>query len=250
MRKAIACWALCALFPGLSTAAIVVETGDFMDDFAGLAYSSSDPFSSSVAVLGTTITGIGKFDPALGTLTDIIIDIPMSTPISGIMIASMDATQIDESEEFEVSTDATAEFGIYYADTPTSLLATPLGAELFVALGCGGFSSDGGCGDGGGDMVDLFGVASIFGLVDPADFIGAGTVDTLSGNMLVPLFAFWSTDNADGEMTIDYDISTGGIPDEIIVTYEYTPIPVPGALWLLGSVLAGVAGVRCRATKS
>ena len=238
MKKAIALWALLTLLPGLSTAAVIIDTGGFPDGFTSAIYSSSDTATPFFFTLGGMVIGIDKFNPALGILIDITIDVSPAEPITGVMAGDLSATQIDEMKSFDVVADASAEFGIFYADPSSSLIPTSLTTTLSIFLGCGGGMGEGGCGDFGDDTLDLFGMPSITGIVDPVDFIGAGRVDSLFVHMFYPETAGWVADNADGTMTIDYDLFGIALGDVITVAYVYTPVPVPLALRLLIAPLA------------
>ena len=244
MKKAIALWGLLTLLPGLSTAAVVIDTGGFPNGLTSAIYSSSDTPTPFFFTLGGMVIGIDKFDPALGILIDMIIDVSPAEPITGVMAGDLSATQIDEMKSFDVFADASAEFGVFYEHPGNSLIPTSLTTTLSIFPGCGGGVGEGGCGDFGDDTIDLFGMASIIGIVDPADFIGAGLVDSLFVHMFYPETAGWVTDNADGEMTIDYDLFGMALGNVIAVNYVYTPIPVPLALWLLVAPLAILRGLR------
>ena len=244
MGKRLGIWILLwALLPGVSSAAVIFEFGDIIDGFTTEDYFSSDASTSGFFTLGGTVTGISKFDPSLGTLTDIIIDVSIASPIVGTLDATIDGTQIDELEEFGVDAGPEADFGIYY-DTGSSLLSTPFTTGISTFAFCMGGPFEGSCSDTPGVEVDIvFDTASIFGLVDVADFTGAGPVDKLLTLMFYPETVAFDTTNADGEMSVDYGLDGGG-GGEIMLTYVYTPIPVPAALWLLVVPLAGLWGLR------
>lgn len=73
--------------------------------------------------------------------------------------------------------------------------------------------------------------------LDGIDVTGFGADDALSG-VLTLIFAF-------------DDLGLGPIDDTVVIhTYasaQASPVPVPAAVWLLGSAVAGVAGYRRRA---
>lgn len=54
--------------------------------------------------------------------------------------------------------------------------------------------------------------------------------------------------NAFGAFTTEEPISSfASSTDTLIITYTISSVPVPGALWLFGSAVAGLAGVKRRA---
>ncbi len=76
---------------------------------------------------------------------------------------------------------------------------------------------------------------------DLAAFIGAGNLDNLSIDLVYGLDGFSSENLVDP--FIDVALNFDGT---ISIQYEFTPVPIPAAVWLFGSGLLGIAGLTKR----
>jgi|GEM_PF-4696433 len=230
--------------------------GDFADGFGSAAtYSTFDsPDSGFVLAFDEPIVGIPKFDPSLGTLTDITVFVEDTDPITYDIGGGLSVAEIDPMEPGGFFGDVfiSADVGINYED-PSGTSLTPVITDFLDLAGvCSGGPGEGGCGDGvfhGEDGI-LEGSESVFGFVDPADFIGPGSVDSLFVQLFVPTTAMFTTSNADADADVGFDIFAGiSAPpvDSIVgVTYTFTPVPEPTSLLLAVPALALLGGRRRR----
>lgn len=216
--------------------------GDFFDFFSGHTSDSSEPITSDGFFDSALIEGIAKFDPSLGTLTDIEVTIDPTKPIMAFIEGLVTVEQDMEAFEFFGGADTFGDYGVYY-ETSSSLHSVFV--ELYdVATDCGGGPMDGGC-DGGASssgVSELSGTTSIFDIADLADFVGVGeTVDTLFVGIFGELVASFGGDNVSFitfELFYDLFAEGSGIDDEVVaVTYTYSPIPLPAPFLLLAPAL-------------
>lgn len=243
---------------GAAQAASTTVFGDFADFFSSISYTSADGPPSGFFLFDAPVTGLAKFDPALGTLTDIIVTIGDSGPPAGPVFLSLSAdiaaTQADIEIPFSASAMVTGDAGLYYLTMAT---ADTIFADFFdISASCGGGFADLVCADGGGvggTDGEISGTTSIFGLVDPADFVGAGEfVETLVVGLFIETAAtFTALDNVlEATLDVSYDVfaGTSALPTDPVIelTYVYTPVPLPGALLLFAPVAAGLAFARRR----
>jgi len=170
------------------------------------------------------------FDTSLGTLTSVELDIQGDTRV------------VYESGD----------------DPPWGNVSDTLYTTVWVDIGVSGSSSrtiyfselwgDGQVESDSGDPY-AYGDAFFFGgdyLTDPStlsDFtLQPGDEEVRSDAMLSYVEPYFLTDDL-GKTYEIWDVDTLG---EIQVTYTYTPVPISGAGWLLGSGLIGLVAVRRR----
>lgn len=238
----------------LAKADSVTYYGDFFDDFGpGPSYSSDDAFSGSfIAPFFEEVVGIPKFDPSLGTLTDIIVEIEEET-LFYYVDGGVIGTELDDSEPgFSVEFYAPGDIGLWY-ETPDSLSSVIF--ETFELSGiCGGGPGDGECEDGifmfsASDGV-LSGSASILSEVVLSDFVGAGDVETLILALFLADTGDFFVENAEGSAEVFWDVYAGvssSPEDEVVsVTYVFTPVPLPAAAWFFGVSLVGLMTMKRR----
>lgn len=230
---------LLLLVLGLGPVAAAAESMTFFGDFDaisdGNSYTSDDPFDpNSFFLFDSSVVGIPKFDPTLGTLTDIIVSINGNNPILIDVFADLDAEQADEMFEFFADAYVEADAGLYY-ETPDPSIITLISEDASLGASCGGGMFEGGCFDSVGYPSSVAGTVSILDDVDLADFVGAGDVEKLLIGLFLGVSAEFLTDNVT-LATFDtfFDIYTDGAPEQPVIelTYVYTPIPIPAA-WLL-----------------
>jgi hypothetical protein len=224
-----------------SSADTVTWFGQFEAVSGGSFYSSLDPSDPGSFFLDfSRVVGIPRFDPALGTLTDITLTVDPSAPIQVEIGGDLTGIQDDPGELFAAEAYVDGDYGVYYDST--SFLSTLLVDFFSAGASCDGGVDDGGCGDSLYGVSDsLSGTSSILGSVDPADFIGAsGSVESLIVGLFYPVSAeFPVTDNV-SEVTLDlfFDLYDDGIGEGPIgITYSYEPVPLPPAVALLGPAL-------------
>ena len=236
--SAAAALSFCALLSSPALAATSVEMGSYAgitDD--GLFLASDGPPDMSATGLLAAVSGIGKFDPALGTLDSVTIE----TTFDYEWDLFMYATDIDDfslPHSADVLFSFSPEFFLGLGDPMVSL--SPLFAITDGATaGCFGSAFGEPCGDGASfaDAVPLSETLTS----DFSDFVGAGTVDTLIAGLFIELQPTFIFDNVpDVEAELNAELFAGAVT----VTYEYTPIPEPGTAMLLGLGLAGMASRR------
>jgi hypothetical protein len=242
--------------------ASISDSGAFADFFSSvdIEYSSLDPYDPGDFLpplggpLGAPVVGIDKFDPALGTLTEIYLEVV--APIFLGFGGGISATQVDGGLPFAVEAIVAGEAGVYYVDAPDTLVGLETD-DFDVYAGCGGGPGDGGC-SSGVDVGFTDGMVvgppkPISGMVDLADFIGAGEVEVLSVAMFLQSGADFMPfglppDNVDEPVffTVGYDVFDGIPGPTVEITYEYSPVPLPAPILMLGSAALVLMGVSRR----
>jgi hypothetical protein len=235
-------------------AAEITFFGDFEDGFGpAVFYDSEFPYEpgSFDLVFSELVVGISKFDPSLGTLTDITIFIDTTDPISYSFDGGISAAELDDGlDGFSADMLSFGDVGVNYESPDFAL--HPIIVDDFEVLGfCSGFPGEGFCGEAidttGDGEVD--GSESVMGLVDPADFVGLGDVDSLFVQLFLEGTALFDLTNSTAVGEVFYDVFDGdsGADDAIVgVTYTFTPIPEPSSVLLTASMLALLGGMRRR----
>lgn len=224
-----------------SSADTVTWFGQFEAVSGGTFYSSLDPSDPGSFFLDfSRVVGIPRFDPALGTLTDITLTVEPTAPIRLELGGELEGIQDDPGELFAAEAYVEGDFGVYYDST--SSLSSLLFDFFGAGASCDGFAGEGGCGDSLYSVAEpLSGSSSILDSVDPADFIGAsGSVESLIVGLFYPVSAEFPVADNVSEVTLDlfFDIYDDEIGDGPIgITYSYEPVPLPPAVALLGPAL-------------
>lgn len=210
---------------------------------ATMSTSVTIPVTAGSGYSVTPATGLAQFDPANGTLTGIAL---------GLDISSYDLTlSLNGWDDPETG----AQFQYTYLSAQISIdAATPGGGGLLFSSTVVGdvifdeFDTINVSGSSGGpeieDATTRLSDASLF-----TNFIGTGDVSILS----LGIYSF----GYPRMVTLDDGTSVGGDPyidnfnvgpSILTIDYTYTPtaVPVPAAIWLLGSGLLGLAGFKRR----
>ena len=199
-------------------------------------------------IFDSVVVGIPKFDPSLGTLTDITVFVDDPDAIFYTIMGGISAEESDPGlPDFTAEVTLLGDVGVNYETITTvhSILVDDIELSGF----CGGMAGEGSCGDAllsTGDGV-LEGSESIFTIVDLVDFVGPGDVDSLFVQLFLESTATFDLTNATATATVDYDVFDGdsGVDDPVIgVTYTYTPVPEPTSVLLVASALAMFGWLR------
>ena len=181
------------------------------------------------------ITGLDKFDPSLGTLISVMIEVEFDWEFSFDVFGT---GVFDETADnsFEAELDF-LDFFVGY--TPTGDTSTFVTAGEFTSPFAAGSE-----GPFGGDAFGFDFVSESFSGTDTisdssgfleSDFVGAGEITTLELAVAVPtegtLLALDNLDGIEGELL--YDIFDGGTAT---ITYEFVPEPASLALIALGGI--------------
>lgn len=212
-------------------------------------------FSTNVDPMGSNsgfATGLSKFDPTLGTLTAITLSAAADEDFTG------DITPFgfveDDNLSHEIDVDIFYQGSISINDPMGGGLLTTNEGYVYNA-NCTGNAFEGSC----LDFVDT-GVTDTYVATSADDFtpvLDRVIADGLLGEFVgmgnigdeileVGIFSFSNgfdvlfSDNFEFE-GFDADFVLG--ITEVTIEYEYTPIPVPAAVWLFGSALVGLTGL-------
>ncbi len=201
------------------------------------SFSSGDGSGSGVFLDDIDLTGLSRFDPALGTLNSITLS------LSGDFVMTADLTGFGptmpgEPGFAEVSGLSGYGFELVVWDSTT-------GSGHSAGMGFTDvFSIDSVfCEELGGECSDiLFETASInssddiTGVANLDDFIGTGPLDSgrISFGVAYPETLDFFLDNMDSAI-LDVSIENALGPINVTLSYDFTPVPLPGALWLLAS---------------
>ncbi|MGB6222765.1 choice-of-anchor E domain-containing protein [Haloferula sp.] len=225
------------------------QTIGFNTVFGGNFYDSSNSGESGTGYLDSiSLSGFNKFDPALGTLTEVRVSLNIQASWNlGLQINDPDSQIIDPGNPFSIdfSLQSAIEAGVFYTPTGSNRLVSVATDTTFDSIGLN-FTGD--TGNTSASTGDSFGnptaQGSIFPGVDEfnsADFVGVGTVQELTFGLLVPLDDIWITDNLNSaEAELSYQLEESDVTLEFI----YTPVPEPS--FLLLSLAGTVIGLTRR----
>lgn len=189
------------------------------------------------------VSGLAQFDPANGTLTGIEL---------GLHVESFDAT-LGLGSWNDPGTGAQFESAYLSIQISIDVALPGGGGLLFASTSFGGMIFDeagtiSAVGEPGAPRVDdATESLTNYGLL--SSFIGTGDVSILG----LGIFSF----GYPGMVNLDDGTSTDGTPyigsfdvgpSTMSIHYTYTPavVPLPAGVWLFGSALLGLAGIRRR----
>lgn len=227
-----------------SSADEITFFGDFEDKFGAVpvTYESDVPYDPGVLIplASELVVGIPKFDPSLGTLTDIEIFVEPSSAILYSLGGGMEVFEVDDSlPDYFASIELFGEVSLNYVSGTEFL---PVLSEVIPLIGSG--TGDKGTGSFSTPVTtpadgSLTGSLSVLGSVDLADFVGPGVVDKLFVEMFIEDTADFMVDNATASAGLAFDVfdSDSGADDAVIgVTYTFTPVPEPSTLLGIGGL--------------
>ncbi|MEZ5565983.1 MAG: VPLPA-CTERM sorting domain-containing protein [Gammaproteobacteria bacterium] len=210
---------------------------------ATISTSAIIPVTSGSGFTLLPISGLAQFDPSQGTLTGITFSLDISNYDVTLSLSSWDdpgtGAQFQSanlSGQFSIDAALPGGGGLLFS-------STAFGNDLYDEFGTVdvfGFS-------GGPVLEDAMARLTTEGLL--TSFIGTGNVSLLSFGV----YSFGYPDMvelddgsfADGNPYIDA-FNVG--PSTVTIDYAYTPavVPLPAGIWLLGSALLGLAGIKRR----
>jgi hypothetical protein len=225
------------------------QTIGFGNVTGGNFYDSSSPGESGTGYLDSiALSGFDKFDPALGTLTEVRVHLNIQASWNLLLqINNPDSQIIDQGNPFSIdfSLQSGLEAGVFYTPTGSNRLVSVATDTYFTSIG---LNFTGGTENTSDGTSDSFGnptaQGSLFPGVDEfnsADFVGVGTVQELTLGLAVSLDDIWNTDNlnsAEAELTYQLDET------DVTLEFIYTPIPEPS--FLLLSLAGTVIGLTRR----
>lgn len=203
-------------------------------------YEFDESYGGDSLFVEAIVTGLPRFDPALGTLTGVSIDVEFDYSIS----ASVEAVGVidDALPHTAGFTTSFADFELIYQKGGSGYV---LGSQPTIdMLECSGGAFDAACFtddfDSGTWSAAGIDAASVSGF-ELSDFVGAGEVSVLE--LWFVLYELGvNLDNADGLYgTYDISVDPASPPfdsNSVTINYTYAPVPLPPALWMLGGALA------------
>lgn len=216
---------------------------------AFIAYSAGN-FSNSIPIFAddtgnfsggptTPVINLSKFDPALGTLIGVTFDVSPGDVDWTADLGGDPAPGADFMVEFE----SNLQSDLTYFNGSSSIVLEGVVDNIF--LSCDGFDGDP-CFDSTGNSSDFDGIGSFIvprtlGDFNLADIVGIGDVENFNIGTTVFGASFSTLEGMDSIQVFGGADITGAI---VTIVYEYTPIPVPAAVWLFGSALGLLGWMR------
>ncbi len=256
--------AILALTLSSAASAATITTSGTFEEFShsqDYSYNESDGNIPVVYLTASSsvVSGLQEFDSSLGTLTGAQISVTLDYELyyEGEVIQSINYN-LPYSVYFRPETtiynsDGTVnhDYALIELDWRDGNSIRPLISQHFPD----DITWDGSYSYGGGfDQMYNESFQGTYEVPDTAayatalqlsDLIGTGYVQQLNVSVLTPEGGTWTTQNvSEANANVYADVSSGTVSIE----YEYTPVPVPGSVWLFGSALLGFAGIVRRKT--
>ncbi len=232
----------------LSTVTHAAVTETWSDAFLSFNnyYTSDDTTSGDFLYLDDVeIVGLDAFDSSLGTLEGISVTINADFDVMADLY-SVDQLGSPASIDVMGLADITLEL---VAWNPTLGTGSPNFLEYAFptdSLSCI-FDDFSECVDGLYEITVVSSTIDITSTVNLADFMDTGMLDPalLTLGVIYPQALAFTLDNAG---FAEVDTYVDGFAD-ITVAYSYSPVPLPGAVWLMSSGLLMLAGASRRRRK-
>ena len=204
-----------------------------------ISFTTSTPIAPTLTDWTSSLT-FQQFNPSLGTLTGVTLDLSssLSTTLTVINVDSTVPSKGSAKTEVLVSVvDPNGIIGNLPPYTPTNLASNPqldyLSTGFSYSNLAAGTQVTSGLLSGTGSSANTYTTPGLL-----AEFTGAGSIALPAGTQTY-------TDLANsGGNTESAQVTYAGLTGT--VTYTYTPIPLPPALLLFGPGLLGLVGVRRR----
>ncbi len=195
--------------------------------------------TSTTTVSGTNISGLNLFDPALGTLTEVTISGSLSTTLD----VELSTHVIDTAQPHQI--DAVVGVAIVLIGNLSSVLID-VAAEN-VPFNCSGSGSIS-CAESISPQ-QIISSSTVNGAFTSNNllsiFTGSGSVDFLQLESIPMAVDFSSSNNID-ESRFHAGSSLLNLNADITVTYNYSPVPIPAAIWFFGSGLLSMIAMARR----
>jgi len=248
--------ALCIAFFGTSVAnsATISTTGSFDEVFNSTDYYDGNGTYLNIDVQRSDIVGLQQFDPALGTLTGVTLTTDFGVSVYGEVHAAESLhTPVAHSAEFYATDGYTPGVStvVGYNTTPTStvslayamtnVIPSCTGIEDVDGYPCVGYDSDSFTyadqSSVVGNTLDQIGLSNI---------LGTGALTGLTvGSYQPDGSSIFDVVNVLPDETYGFIETTIGA-GSVTLTYEYSPVPVPAAVWLFASGIGGLLGFAKR----
>ncbi len=227
---------------GVALGDTIIEFGivsDVLENSSG--YSSPGSLSNSANVTKEPITGINKFNPALGTLNSVTLVAELESTYS-ITVFALDVIDDQQAHTVDVEVDFFEGFIGYKPGNGPSTFLT-ITTDYLKEGSCGDDAMTESCGSFSEEddfTSESLVISTELGSFDINDFFGVGPVTTLSAELAVPTDGLFTLDNV---FEAEADLAATMTVVSVEVVYDYTPVPEPSSGLLL-AVAGLVALVR------
>ena len=240
LRAALLLIAFCPA--GIALGDTVIEFGivsDVLENSSG--YSSPGSLSNSASISDEPVTGINKFDPALGTLNSVTLIAELESTYS-IAVFALDVIDDQQAHTVDFETNFFEGF-IGYSPGGGSSTSVAIGTYYQTTGSCGDDPMTEPCGNFFEEDTsdsDSVVISTELGSFDINDFFGVGPVTTLTAELAVATDGLFTLDNV---LEAEADLAATMTVVSVEVVYDYTPVPEPSSGLLL-AVAGLVALVR------
>ncbi len=185
------------------------------------------------------------FDPALGRLTGVSFSMDGTVEVSAFLLGPLDFVSY-----FEVEFESILQVGLLYDLGPSTIFAYGVQSGIFIDCVYAESNPSVVCGDSYSNVLDFAtDGAPVSWPLERFETLTSGTrwknaIPGLSLGFAMSDTNFFPIAGSPRAMLEGRGVITDAI---VSVTYEFTPVPVPAAVWLLGSALGLLGWLRKRA---